>query len=124
MKKNKIRKSKKTNREELYYDDTDMSDVIGAQKSLQFKDLGLRLPETPPTQVISIRVPTQLLNEIRAISSQVDVPYQGLIKMYLSEAVSKAKVKKRVGQRGPVNRLILRHHLKIIRQTVDQGRVV
>ena len=97
MKRNKARKVSKTSVEASDYDEIDVSGVIGNQKSLQFKDLGLRLPETPPTQVISIRVPTQLLNEIRAISSQKDVPYQGLIKMYLSEAVSKAKTKKRVG---------------------------
>jgi hypothetical protein len=97
MKRNKSKKFNQNSVEVNDYDEIDVAGVIGGQKSLQFKDLGLRLPETPPTQVISIRVPTQLLNEIRAISSQKDVPYQGLIKMYLSEAVTKAKAKKSVG---------------------------
>ena len=51
------------------------------------------LPENPTTQVISIRLPTYLLNEIRAIGSQQDIPYQALIKLYLSEMILKNKNK-------------------------------
>jgi len=46
-----------------------------------------------PTQVISIRLPSALLNELRAISSETDIPYQGLIKLFLSESVSRFKKK-------------------------------
>jgi len=97
MKKNNNKAKKKVVTAEVHdYDNLDVSEVIKGQKPITFESLGLRLPETQPTQVVSIRVPTQLLNEIRAISSQNDVPYQGLIKMYLAEAVSRAKNKKRV----------------------------
>ena len=63
------------------------------QKQLKFEDIGLKLPDTPPTQVVSIRLPTDLLNEIKALGSQKDVPYQALIKLFLSEAVKKKKGK-------------------------------
>jgi len=52
--------------------------------------LGLKLPATPPTQVVSIRLPTALLNEIRAKASAQDVPYQALIKTLLAHGLRKS----------------------------------
>jgi hypothetical protein len=75
------------------YDAVDTANMIDASKPLRFEDIGLRLPEVPPTQVISIRLPSALLNELRAISSETDIPYQALIKLFLSESVSKFKKK-------------------------------
>ena len=75
------------------YDAVDTSDMIDRSKLLKYQDLGLKLPEVPPTQVISIRLPSTLLNELRAISSETDIPYQALIKLFLSDSVSKFKKK-------------------------------
>lgn len=73
------------------YDAVDTTGMIDSSKPLKFDDIGLRLPEVPPTQVISIRLPSVLLNELRAISSATDIPYQALIKLFLSESVSRFK---------------------------------
>lgn len=75
------------------YDAQDTSSAINRSEALKFEDLGLKLPEPPPTQVVSIRLPSELLNEIRAVGSQRDVPYQALIKLWLSKSV--ADIKKR-----------------------------
>jgi hypothetical protein len=75
------------------YDAVDTTGMIESSKPLKFDDIGLRLPEVPPTQVISIRLPSALLNELRAISSEADIPYQALIKLFLSESISKFKKK-------------------------------
>ena len=75
------------------YDEVDTTVRIDSSKPLKFEDIGLRLPEVPPTQVISIRLPSALLNEIRAIGSETDIPYQALIKLFLSESISKFKKK-------------------------------
>jgi hypothetical protein len=75
------------------YDAVDTTGMIDSSKPLKFDDIGLRLPEVPPTQVISIRLPSALLNELRAISSEADIPYQALIKLFLSESISKFKKK-------------------------------
>ncbi len=75
------------------YDENDTTSMIDLNSSMSFKDLGLKLPEVPPTQVISIRLPTALLNEIRALGSRDDVPYQALIKIFLAEAVQQKKTK-------------------------------
>ena len=41
----------------------------------------------PTTQTISIRLPLQLLNDLKTIANQMDVPYQSLMKMFLSDKV-------------------------------------
>jgi hypothetical protein len=85
------KKSKKPRRKIETYDNNDASNFINPRKPLRFEDLGLRLPNTPPTQVISIRLPTSLLNEVKAICSERDVPYQAWIKWCMAEAVKKEK---------------------------------
>ena len=76
------------------YDTFDTSGAIDQKKPLQFEQLGIRLPETPPTQVISIRLPSALLNELRALGSQQDIPYQALVKLFLAKGVAELKRKK------------------------------
>ncbi len=78
---------KRKMREVSDYDGFDTASMIDPHKRLGLKDLGLKLPPLPPTQVISIRLPTRLLNEIRARASAVDIPYQALIKLALSRAM-------------------------------------
>ena len=73
------------------YDDRDTSTFIDPAKPLTFTDLGVALPKAPPTQVVSIRLPSTLLNEIKAFASARDVPYQALIKLMLAEALARRK---------------------------------
>lgn len=73
------------------YDDLDTSSMVDTSKPVKFEDLDLKLSETPPTQVISIRLPSELLNEMKAFASQRDIPYQALIKLFLSKSVEEMK---------------------------------
>lgn len=91
MKRKKTRQN--SPREIKDYDEWDSTTMIDAEKRLQFEDLGLKLPELPPTQVVSIRLPSQLLNELKALGSEEDVPYQALIKLLLAESVAKLRKK-------------------------------
>ena len=75
------------------YDSVETSEMIDESIPLKYEDLGLKLPEVPPTQVISIRLPSSLVNELRAISSETDIPYQALIKLFLSESVVRHRKK-------------------------------
>ena len=70
------------------YDNTETTGMVDPRKPLKFEDLGLALPKQLPTQVISIRLPTDLLNQIKAFSSQRDIPYQALIKLFLADAIA------------------------------------
>ena len=84
------KKNKKT-KEIIDYDSTDTSTMINKKNRLRFEDIGLILPPAPPTQVISIRLPTELLNELKALGSRDDVPYQALIKIMLADGIREKK---------------------------------
>jgi predicted DNA binding CopG/RHH family protein len=73
------------------YDTRDTSTMIDLDKPLTFRDLGLDLPKQPPTQVVSIRLPSGLLNQLKAFASARDVPYQALIKLLLAESLAKRR---------------------------------
>jgi predicted DNA binding CopG/RHH family protein len=48
------------------------------------------LPELKPsTTAISIRLPTAMLEEIKTLANKQDVPYQSLMKVYLSERIDR-----------------------------------
>ncbi len=40
------------------YDNTEASELIITSKPLRLGEIGVNLPATPPTQVVSIRLPT------------------------------------------------------------------
>lgn len=87
-----MKKSKRA-RQVHDYDTNDTSTVIDAAKRLHFEDLGVELPKIPPTQVVSIRLPSELLNQLKAYGSQRDIPYQALIKLFLAQSLEKARKK-------------------------------
>lgn len=80
---------KRKPREVKDYDDNDTTEWIDSAKPLSLKKLGVKLPPTAPTQVVSIRLPTALLNRLRAIASSQDIPYQALIKLILAKSTKR-----------------------------------
>jgi len=72
-----------------FWSKNDAADFIrlSESKRVHFKNL------KPSTQSISIRLPESLLERIKVIANKNDVPYQSLIKMYLSERVNEELVK-------------------------------
>jgi len=60
------------------HDSSDFVDWSGAQQ--------IALPNLKPsTKTISLRLPQQLLDSIKAAANARDVPYQSLIKVWLKE---------------------------------------
>jgi predicted DNA binding CopG/RHH family protein len=54
----------------------------------QFKPVKLDLSQLKPsTESISLRLPSHLLARIKQLANKKDVPYQSLMKMYLSRQV-------------------------------------
>ncbi len=45
----------------------------------------------PSTATISLRPPQGLLNELRTLANERDVPYQSLLKVFLAERVAKER---------------------------------
>jgi predicted DNA binding CopG/RHH family protein len=71
------------------YDRHDTTAYINDKQPLKLADLGFSLPAEEPTKVISIRIPTNLYNRIKAYSTNRDIPYQAYIKYILDEGVQK-----------------------------------
>jgi len=81
------RTSRKSSNEITSYDQTDTTNMIDPQTPLTLTDLGLTLPKEPPTKLISIRIPTPLYQQIRAFSTNLDMPYQAYMKYLLAEGL-------------------------------------
>ncbi len=64
------------------HDTTDYFDMSTAQWVGPLKQL------KPSTTTISLRLPTDLLDELRELADERDVPYQSLLKVYLRDRVS------------------------------------
>ena len=47
----------------------------------------------PTTQAISVRLPVSMLEELKRQANQKDVPYQSLLKVYLSEQLTRERKK-------------------------------
>lgn len=75
------------------YDQTDTSNMIESQNPLTLNDLGLMLPKESPTKLISIRIPTPLYHQIRALSTNLDMPYQAYMKYLLAEGLKQKRSK-------------------------------
>ena len=87
------KRSTKRRRAEIRdYDTRDTSTMIDPARPLTLEQVGIDLPKVPPTQVISIRLPSELLNQLKAFASARDVPYQALIKLLLAESLAKRRV--------------------------------
>ena len=41
-----------------------------------------------PVKSISIRLPREMLNELKVLANKKDIPYQSLIKVYLAEKIA------------------------------------
>ncbi len=80
--KKKITKEQKERSKYLHHD------FSSELKNLEPLDLDFEFPS--PTQAISIRLPRQVLYQIKIIADEKDIPYQSLIKLWLSDMVKKA----------------------------------
>jgi predicted DNA binding CopG/RHH family protein len=66
------------------HDSTDYFDY-GSAREVIFPKL------RPSTATISLRLPQGLLDDLRVLANQRDVPYQSLLKVYLSERVAEER---------------------------------
>ena len=81
----KIPKFKSEDEERKFWSKHDSTDYIDFAKGK--KAIFSNLKSSAKT--ISIRMPDSLLNSIKLLANKTDVPYQSLVKIYLSERVNK-----------------------------------
>jgi predicted DNA binding CopG/RHH family protein len=87
---------KKTTHEVIDYDEYDTTAFIDKDRPLRLQDLGFTLPKEKPTKVISIRLPTDLYNKLKAYSTNMDISYQAYIKYLLNKGIKEDSSKKNV----------------------------
>jgi predicted DNA binding CopG/RHH family protein len=81
----KIPKFKTEAKERDFWANTDSSDYIDWSKAKR-----VLLPNIKPSlRTISLRLPELMIDELKLIANKRDVPYQSLIKIFLSERLSK-----------------------------------
>jgi len=81
----KIPKFKTEAEERDFWANADSTDYVDWSKARR-----VLLPNiTPSLKTISLRLPELMLDELKLIANKRDVPYQSLIKIFLSERLSK-----------------------------------
>ncbi len=85
-KRNLIPRFKSEAEERQYWETHDSSDHVdwGRAEKVRFANL------KPSSKSISLRLPTDLLEQIKVAANKRDVPYQSLIKIWLAEKVDAA----------------------------------
>ena len=83
--KKKLPNFKSEQEEREYWEKNDSADFVNWTKAQRVIFPNLK----PSTTAISIRLPDSLLAQIKQAANKRDVPYQSLIKIWLSEKVSK-----------------------------------
>lgn len=84
MKKHRsIPKFKDEDEEREFWKVNDSTDYIDWSKAKEVTFPNLK----PSIKSISIRLPESLLNDLKILANKKDVPYQSLIKIYLSEKI-------------------------------------
>ena len=69
--------------ERVFWETHDSSDYVDWSKAERVRLANLK----PSTKAISLRLPVDLLERIKMAANKRDVPYQSLIKVWLSEKV-------------------------------------
>ncbi len=84
MKKSKkVPKFKNEQQERFFWEKNDVTDYFNLKNGNKMNFPNLK----PSTQTISIRLPEDLLEEIKVLANKRDVPYQSLIKILLRESL-------------------------------------
>ena len=61
----------------------------------------VRFPNLKPsTKSISLRLPAGMLEELKVLAHEQDVPYQSLIKMFLREKLDEAHRRRAIAEQG------------------------
>ena len=81
----KIPKFKNEDQERDFWKNSDSSEYIDWKKAKK-----VVLPNLKPSvKTISLRLPESMLEEIKLLANKRDVPYQSLMKIFLSERIEK-----------------------------------
>jgi hypothetical protein len=81
--KKRIPKFKSVDKEREYWAKQDSTEILNWDKAKKVVLPNLK----PSTKTISLRLPESMLEELKLLSNKRDVPYQSLLKIFLSERI-------------------------------------
>ena len=81
----KILNFENEDKEREFWAEADSSEYIDWKKAKKFVLPNLK----PSVKTISLRIPQSMLEEIKLLANKHDVPYQSLMKIFLSERIDK-----------------------------------
>jgi predicted DNA binding CopG/RHH family protein len=81
--KKRIPKFTSEDKEREYWAKQDSTEVLDWKKSSKVVLPNLK----PSTKTISLRLPESMLEELKLLANKRDVPYQSLLKIFLSEKI-------------------------------------
>ena len=79
----KIPKFKSEAEERKFWNKHDTPDYFGWSKAKRVSFPNLK----PSVKSISLRLPEAMLNDLKIIANKKDIPYQSLMKMFISEKI-------------------------------------
>jgi predicted DNA binding CopG/RHH family protein len=85
-----VPKFKKEQDEREFWNAHDTSEHFDFSKSNRVEiefDRGIEAP----VKSISLRLPREMLNELKVLASKKDIPYQSLIKVYLAQKIAEER---------------------------------
>jgi predicted DNA binding CopG/RHH family protein len=85
--KERMPKFRSEDEERDFWAEHDVVDYFDWDKSVEGSFPALK----PSTKTISLRLPQALLEEIKALANELDVPYQSLLKIFLAERVARER---------------------------------
>ena len=83
MKKNKIPKFRTEEEERKFWSSHDSTEYVDWSKARKITLSNLK----PSVRSISIRLPEIMVEELKLLANKRDIPYQSLMKIYISERV-------------------------------------
>ena len=86
--KKQIPKFKSEDEERLFWGKADSTGYVDWNQAKRVK-----LPQLKPSlKTISLRLPAAMIEDLKILANRQDVPYQSLLKVYLTERIAKERV--------------------------------
>ncbi len=86
--KKQIPKFKNEDEERLFWAKADSTNYVDWSQAKRTK-----LPKIKPSlKTISLRLPVVVIEELKILANRQDVPYQSLLKLYLTERISQERI--------------------------------
>jgi predicted DNA binding CopG/RHH family protein len=89
-----IPKFKNEDREREFWATADSTKYVDWTQGKQKKLTNLR----PTLRTISLRLPVNMIEDLKMLANQRDVPYQSLLKVFLAERLAKERTRKASGR--------------------------